>query len=138
MAKKIGTTRSSVANWENGFNEPNFGYVRKLQELFDIDKNIITDNLSELNFENATLIDIDTDMIQIPVLGSIPAGVPIEAIENILGIRIYPKEWTKDNMEYFGLKIEGNSMNPEYKDKDTIIVTLNKIIVRVVKIVLWV
>lgn len=48
-----------------------------------------------------------------------PAGTPIEAIEDIVGYEDVPGEWSG---EYFGLKVRGDSMSPKYLDGDTIIV----------------
>ncbi len=53
--------------------------------------------------------------ICIPVLGEIPAGIPIEAVEEI------PPEWVTGGRQYFGLKVKGDSMWPKYLDEDTVI-----------------
>ena len=76
--------------------------------------------LEDLTFDNATLVDVDSDTIQIPVLGKIPAGIPLEAIEDTYSIDTIdiPKSWLRGGNHYFALKLEGNSMEPEYLDKD--------------------
>lgn len=58
----------------------------------------------------------------IPVLGSVPAGVPLEAIEDIVGWEEIPKNWLVGNREYFALRVRGDSMYPEYLDGDVVIV----------------
>lgn len=59
----------------------------------------------------------------INVLGKVSAGVPINAVENIIGQEeLRPDFETKG--EYFGLKIQGNSMSPEIKNGDTVIVRI--------------
>lgn len=55
------------------------------------------------------------------VYGTIPAGVPMEMIEDIIDTEDIPIDMLKGGKQYFGLKIKGNSMNPEYLDGDTII-----------------
>lgn len=60
--------------------------------------------------------------IKIPVLGSIPAGVPIELIEDIIDYEDISEEMLKGGKEYFALKVKGNSMYPKYLEGDTIIV----------------
>lgn len=58
---------------------------------------------------------------KIPVLGSIPAGIPLEAIEDILDYEeITPELAIKG--EFFGLKVKGNSMSPQIADGDIVIV----------------
>ncbi len=56
------------------------------------------------------------------MLGQIPAGIPIEAIEDVLDYEDLSEREANDGFEYFGLRIKGSSMYPEYLDGDTIIV----------------
>lgn len=58
---------------------------------------------------------------KINVYGSIPAGYPIEAIEDIIETIDIPSRWTGD---YIALKVKGDSMYPEYLDGDTIIIQI--------------
>lgn len=55
------------------------------------------------------------------VYGTIPAGIPMEMIEDIIDTEEIDADMLKGGKEYFGLKIKGNSMFPEYLDGDTII-----------------
>lgn len=59
--------------------------------------------------------------IRIPVLGIIPAGIPIEAIEDILDYEEISPEMLNGGKEYFALKIKGDSMSPNYLDGDVVI-----------------
>lgn len=59
---------------------------------------------------------------RIPVLGSVPAGIPIELIEDIIDYEDISEEMLKGGKEYFALKVKGTSMWPKYLDGDTIIV----------------
>lgn len=67
-------------------------------------------------------ITIKNKSIRIPVLGSIPAGIPIELIEDILDYEDISSELLTGDREYFALKVKGNSMEPKYLNGDTIIV----------------
>lgn len=55
------------------------------------------------------------------VYGTIPAGIPMECIEDIIDTEEISADMLKGGKEYFGLKIKGNSMSPEYLDGDTLI-----------------
>lgn len=55
------------------------------------------------------------------VYGNIPAGIPMECIEDIIDTEEIPVEMLKGGKQYFGLKVKGNSMEPEYLDGDTLI-----------------
>ena len=59
---------------------------------------------------------------EIPVLGQIAAGTPIEAIQNEVSRVALPESLSK-NGEHFGLKVSGDSMiGAGIKDGDTIVV----------------
>lgn len=59
--------------------------------------------------------------VKIPVLGTVPAGIPISAVEDILDYEEIPKSWENQG-EFFGLKIKGDSMLPILTDGDMVIV----------------
>jgi len=59
---------------------------------------------------------------EIPVLGKIAAGTPVEAIQNEVSRVSIPEELSK-NGEHFGLKVSGNSMiEAGINDGDTVII----------------
>lgn len=60
--------------------------------------------------------------IKIPVLGYVAAGIPIEAITDILDYEEISPDMVKDGSEYFALKIKGDSMEPKISDGDVVIV----------------
>lgn len=59
--------------------------------------------------------------IKIPVLGTVAAGMPISAVEDILDYEEIPQSWQNQG-EFFGLRIKGDSMKPDINDGDTVIV----------------
>ena len=59
---------------------------------------------------------------KIPVLGRVAAGVPIEAVEEILGYEYLDDKYKNDGCSYFALRIAGRSMEPTIMDGDTVIV----------------
>jgi len=70
-------------------------------------------------------LDVDNkknNINEIPVLGKIAAGTPIEAIQNKVSKVVLPEELSK-NGEHFGLKVSGDSMiEAGINDGDTVIV----------------
>ena len=63
-----------------------------------------------------------TSVHDIPVLGKIAAGTPVEAIQNEVSRVVIPEELSK-NGEHFGLKVVGDSMiDAGINDGDTVIV----------------
>ncbi len=65
------------------------------------------------------------DLVSIPILGSIAAGIPIEAIENILGYTEIPKAMAKD-CKFFALQVKGDSMEPGLSPGDIVIIRRQK------------
>ena len=59
----------------------------------------------------------------IPVIGKIAAGLPIEEIEDASENIPYPTNLNSKNEEFYGLKVEGDSMiNAGINDGDTVII----------------
>ena len=59
--------------------------------------------------------------LKIPVLGTVAAGIPISSVEEILDYEEVPQSW-KNQGEFFGLRIKGDSMKPDINHGDTVIV----------------
>lgn len=59
--------------------------------------------------------------VTINVLGRVAAGIPIEAIENIIDTEEITEEMASTG-EFFGLRIHGNSMEPRMCEGDIVIV----------------
>lgn len=59
--------------------------------------------------------------IKVPVLGAVPAGIPITAIEDIIDYEEIPQSWSNQG-NFFGLRIKGNSMYPKLENGDVVIV----------------
>lgn len=64
--------------------------------------------------------------IRVPVLGTIPAGIPLEAIEDILDWEEIPTAWASGDRQYYGLRVKGDSMYPRYLEGDTVILQKEK------------
>lgn len=119
IAEYLSTTPQTISRYEIGDRKTNQDILFKLAEYFKVS---INDFFPPLSFDNASIADISSDnTIQIPVLGSIKAGTPIEAQEDILEYVDIPTEWTKGGKLYYGLKISGDSMYPKYNENDIVI-----------------
>ena len=63
----------------------------------------------------------DKQMFKIPVLGTVRAGYPTEAVENILDYEEISEDMARQG-EYFALKVKGDSMEPKFSEGDVVIV----------------
>lgn len=120
------TTIDSIL--KRGIDNSNVGNVIKMCKALNISVDKLVENselISELDFDNADFLAIDSDTIQIPVLGVIKAGIPIEAQEEILDYIEIPKKWTLGDKKFYGLMISGDSMFPKYQEGDIVIFEQN-------------
>lgn len=119
LADKVGVDRSTISRIENGEIETTIDNAMKIANVLKVKiEDLIT---KDLTFDNGTLVDVDCETIQIPVLGTIKAGIAIEAQEDILEYVDIPKDWVKGGKTFYGLKISGDSMFPKYNESDIVI-----------------
>lgn len=109
VAEKIGVSQNAYSRYELGLSEPKYFVLGELAKLYGITVESLIENeqIQKLGYK-------------IPVLGTIPAGIPIEAVEEILDYEEIPQEWATQG-EYFGLKVKGNSMEPRIMNGDVVI-----------------
>lgn len=119
LADKTNIERSTISRIENGEIDTSIDNAIKIANALEIPLEEII--AKDLRFDNISPVEIDKDVVKIPVLGVIPAGVPIEAIEEVLDYEEIPKDWCKSGKEFFGLLIKGDSMFPKYIDNDVVI-----------------
>ena len=114
VASKINISIPALSRYESGTYEPkSLSIVSDFAKLY----NVSTDYLLGLNLE----YNDNPNSAIVLVYGTIPAGVPMECIEEILDTEEIPVSWLNGDKKFFGLKIKGTSMSPSYLDGDTII-----------------
>lgn len=117
IALKINT--SSMSDYCKGKQYPRPNVIQKLADYF----NISTDDLITDKITNAQILPkIERPKyVKIPVLGYIHAGEATNTPEHILGFEEITEELAKTG-DFFGLKIKGDSMYPDLKEDDIVIV----------------
>lgn len=110
---------TTVQKWESGVSDPSIEVASKLANLY----NVSLDDLyySDLEKEAAKPQATKSKGIRIPVLGRIAAGIPIDAVQEILDYEEITPEMNSMG-EYFALKIHGASMEPRMVEGDVVIV----------------
>lgn len=108
VADYLSVDRSTVTKWEGGKYDPDNATLIRLAMYYGT---TVDDLLGVAPVKG----------VRVPIYGSVPAGVPLEAIENIEGYEeITPALASKG--EYFALKIKGESMSPFILNNDIVIV----------------
>lgn len=112
IAARINVSPQTFNTWIQGKAIPRMGKIQLLADYFKIEKSDLIEKKT-----NVTL----SQGIKIPVLGSVPAGIPITAVEDILDYEEIPQSWANQG-EFFALKIKGDSMEPRMISGDVAIV----------------
>lgn len=115
LAKKLFVSQQAVAKWEVGTASPNPDMLNNIASFFNVTTDYLlgrTDEKKERPREKG---------VRIPVLGCVQAGIPIEAIEDIIDYEEIPESMAK-NGEYFALQVRGDSMEPKFSEGDVVIV----------------
>lgn len=102
---------STVTEWVNGKKYPRVDRIQIMAEYFGIDMADLIEDREHTSIK----------AYKIPVLGSVPAGIPLEAIEDIVDYEEIPESMAR-NGEYFGLRVNGESMVPVFNNGDTVII----------------
>lgn len=119
LAKKLDKDYSTIGKWELGQRSPIMTDVIRIAELFNISLEKLIGQ--SIIYDNAEQIELDANTIKIPVLGTIKAGLAIEAQQDILEYVEIPEDWTRGGKQFYGLKISGDSMYPKYSENDIVI-----------------
>lgn len=114
LSERANISRSYLGDIEGDRYNPSVETLKCIADALSI-------HVSEL-FDGTLLQCGAPRAVRVPLLGRVPAGIPIEAIENVLDWEEIPTEWTKGNRQFFALKLQGDSMSPKYLDRDVIIV----------------
>lgn len=116
FGQKIGVAESTVSLYESNKRFPDADTLKKISSLFGVSIDYLLGNSPDT--------DLDPDSgrgVRIPVLGRVVAGIPLDAIEEVIDYEEIPKSMAATG-DYFALQVKGDSMLPTLKDGDVVIV----------------
>ena len=115
----LNVSRSTVSLYESRQRQPDLKTLKKIADIF----NVSVDYLLGHETNNVELTLLKNNTVKIPIYGKIPAGVPMEMVDESFieefieaDAKIY-----RGSSTYFGLKVKGNSMFPEFRNGDIVI-----------------
>ncbi len=115
LGEIAGVSDKAVSTWENNLKFPRMGPIERMANYFGISKSdIIEGTILQRNRSHEP-------QILIPVVGHVVAGIPTEAVEDIVDWEEIPNAMAQRG-DYIGLKVKGSSMEPRFVEGDTIIV----------------
>jgi len=102
LALKVGyKTKSSINKIELGQNDISQSKINEFAKALNTTPTYL------MGWDaNVEKVPMDTDTITIKVYGSVPAGQPIEALEDIIGYEEIPTAWTRFGKEFIALVVK--------------------------------
>lgn len=123
LARRVNVTKQTISNYERLERDPDLEILEKIADALNVPMSMLVSRDGQQALLNS-IYDTNNktpNAIRVPVLGTIPAGIPIEAVQEVLDWEELPLEMARGGKEYFGLRVNGDSMSPKYEDGDTII-----------------
>lgn len=111
LANALFVNQTAVSQWERGATVPSAPILKQLSQMYDVSIDYL------LGGDPPPLREI----LSIPVLGDVAAGIPIEAIQDIVDYEEIDKAMAGSG-EFFGLRLKGSSMEPRMRDGDVVII----------------
>ena len=117
LSKNLKISRSTIGMYESGARQPDFETLELIADYFNVD----TDYLLGRTNKTTYIPTPSRKGIVINVLGRVADRIPLEAIEDIIDTEEISEEMAKTG-EFFGLQINGDSMEPKFSKGDVVIV----------------
>lgn len=112
LAKKLGyKSKSTIGKIEIGINDVAISKIVAFADALDTTPSYLLGWTETRKKSN-----------KIPVLGTVQAGIPIDAIEDIIDYEELDPAMLNHGEEYFALKVKGSSMEPRMREGDVVIV----------------
>lgn len=118
LSKQLNISRSTIGMYEKGAREPDFETLKLIADYFNVDTDYLLGRTVKTTYIPSSAL---RKGVSINVLGRVAAGIPIDAIEEVIDTEEITEEMAKTG-EFFGLKIKGNSMEPRIYENDVVIV----------------
>lgn len=110
LAEYVGVSKTTVSEWISAKKYPRIEKIQAISDFFDVYRTDITEEQTK-----------DSKGIRIPVVGRVIAGIPIEAVEEIIDYEEISEQMARGG-DYFALQIQGDSMEPRMYEGDVVIV----------------
>lgn len=125
LTQYLGISEGSIADWKKGKTKSYKKHIEKIATFF----NVSVDYLLGTSAPVPTAQIVDTSqMVSIPVVGSVAAGISCTATQNIIGYELTAPDSLHSGYEYIYLKVNGDSMEPLLLEGDLVLVQLQSVV----------
>lgn len=108
LSEDLGISKATLSMYENGKRYPRLEMEELLADYFNVSMSTLRGEPNGSGF-------------RIPVVGHVQAGIPTEAVEDVVDWEEIPQAIAQRG-DYIGLKVKGASMEPRFVEGDTVIV----------------
>lgn len=115
VAEAIVVLQQTFNKWCVGAAIPRMGKIEALCRFFHCNKSDLLEGHDRQHSKQAR---------RVPVYGTIPAGIPLEAIQDVLDWEEIPAEWSGD---YMALQVKGDSMSPAILSGDVVVLKCQQV-----------
>lgn len=116
LCNDLSISYMTLSDWLRGKTYPRIEKLERLAEYFGVSKSVLVEQhasqVPQINIPKA---------VRIPVFARVAAGIPIDAIEEVIDWEEISPEVAADG-EYFAIRVKGDSMEPRITNGDVIIV----------------
>lgn len=116
LAQSLNVHQTAISQWETGRTTPDIEVATIMSQMFGV-------SLEYLLGISDDSLPSQSDPTWINVLGRVAAGIPIEAIEEVIDREQITESMARSG-SYIGLQIHGASMEPRMREGDVVIVRL--------------
>lgn len=117
LSEKTGIPKSSISQYMSGYAKPKQDRIYLISKALDINPTWLLGYDVDINIGKQN----EMKGIKIPILGTVIAGIPVTAVEDIIGYEEISEKMARCG-DYFALEIKGDSMEPKMSKGDIVIV----------------
>ena len=122
VGQRVGVTKSTIQRYEAGLiTTPKLAVLESIARALSLDSALLTGKKSVIP-DNALPVNSGSAKIAIPILGNVAAGEGAFADSNVIGYIMEDRTSLSSAEEYAYLVVKGDSMYPEFKDGDKVLV----------------
>ena len=113
LASAISVSQAALSGYETGKFQADIDTYKKIAAYFDVSLDYLLGGVPNTASSSGS--------VSIPVLGDVAAGIPIEAVTDIVDYEEIDAALARTG-DFFGLRIKGDSMEPRMREGDVVIV----------------
>lgn len=116
LAKDLNIPETTVSNWMKANTYPRIDKIQLMADYFGVLRSDLTEDKPD------NLYPVQTEMLHIPILGTIACGDPILAAENVAGYRYESVDSIPRGGNFYYLEAKGKSMEPTIPDGSLVLI----------------